>query len=298
MEDHAIWGTWTAWSTSTGCPAECLRHSAATRSAVSAGLDMCTLEPCTWALQSHLATAQAETAHVWLLSTLGLKTAKQCGPWCVPLFVQTASQLSSLLPDKIVLRGGVMGCYGVLCFCLHLFVTYPMIVADRLRFDADGHGTVLLIYLPRAWIYRLNMAKLRRSALSIVEKRWIYIYIWISIRPSFCQYSIWCDSGRSAARFMSGLVTQLVLLAAQTVAAVFGRMTLATVMGSSWKLSLPLSLFLSPVFWHVVALNRQRNKVKGLTLNCSWRRIHGCWDATGGICLYCRYFSWTCSSDS
>lgn len=43
-----------------------------------------------------------------------------------------------------------MGCYGVLCFCLHLFVTYPMIVADRLRFDADGHGTVLLIYLPRA----------------------------------------------------------------------------------------------------------------------------------------------------
>lgn len=122
------------------------------------------------------------------------------------------------------------------------------------------------------------MAKLRRSALSIVEKRWIYIYMdhWISIRPSFCQCPIWCDSGRSAARFMSGLVTQLVLLAAQTVAAVFGRMTLATVMGSSWKLSLPLSLFLSPVSWHVVALNRQRNKVKGLTLNCSWRRIHGC----------------------
>ena len=37
---------------------------------------------------------------------------------------------------------------------------------------------------------------------------------------------IWCDLGRSAARFMSGLVTKLVLLAAQTVAAVFGRMTL------------------------------------------------------------------------
>ena len=105
---------------------------------------------------------------------------------------------------------------------------------------------------------------------------YIYGYHWISIRPSFCQYPFWCDSGRSAARFMSGLVTQLVLLAAQTVAAVFGRMTLATVMGSSWKLSLPLSLFLSPVFWHVVALNRQPNTVKGLTLNCSWRRIHGC----------------------
>ena len=30
--------------------------------------------------------------------------------------------------------------------------------------------------------------------------------------------------------------------------------------------ALPLFLFLSPVFWHVVSLNRQRNKVKGLTL--------------------------------